>query len=53
MPLPDHIPESIGFFTFFRYIKGFDKLLLVVGTFSAILAGMILPSISLIMANVA
>jgi hypothetical protein len=51
--IPEQPPESIGFFTFFRYIKGFDKLLLVIGTFSAILAGMILPSISLIMANVA
>lgn len=31
----------------------FDKLLFVIGTFSAIFAGIILPSISLIMANVA
>lgn len=51
--MPDQPPESIGFFTFFRYMQRFDKVLFVIGTFSAVLAGMILPSISLIMANVA
>ena len=38
---------------FFSYITFYDKLLLVIGTLSAILAGAILPSISLIMGNVA
>jgi ATP-binding cassette subfamily B (MDR/TAP) protein 1 len=40
-------------FKFFSYITFYDKLLLVIGTLSAILAGAILPSISLIMGNVA
>ena len=47
------MPESIGFMTFFRYMGSTEKLLFGVGTFSALVAGMILPSISLIMANVA
>ena len=38
---------------FFTYITMYDKALLFVGTFSAIIAGAILPSISLIMGNVA
>ena len=38
---------------FFTYITIYDKLLLFIGTLSAILAGAILPSISLIMGNVA
>ena len=46
-------PESIGFFTFFRFMGTFEKTLFGIGTFAAIIAGMILPSISLIMANVA
>lgn len=53
MVVPDQPPESIGFLTFFRYMTRFDKMLFVIGTFSAVLAGIILPSISLIMANVA
>lgn len=38
---------------FFKYISLQDKLLLTFGTISAILAGAILPSVSLIMGNVA
>jgi len=40
-------------FKFFTYINFYDKLLLCIGTIAAILAGAILPSISLIMGNVA
>lgn len=49
----EEAPESIAFMTFFRYMGPFEKTLFGIGTVSAILAGMILPSISLIMANVA
>jgi len=38
---------------FFSFITTYDKLLLAVGTISSILAGAILPSVSLIMGNVA
>jgi hypothetical protein len=53
LDVPKEAPESIGFFTFFRYMTITDKVLFIVGTVSAILAGMILPSISVIMASVA
>ena len=45
--------KQISFFTFFRYLSPTDKCLLYLGTAASILAGMILPSISLIMGNVA
>jgi len=38
---------------FFKYINSDDKMLLYIGTISAITAGAILPSISLVMGNVA
>ena len=38
---------------FFGYLSITDKILLVVGTSSAIIAGAILPSVSLVMGNVA
>mgnify|MGYP000022702068 CR=1 FL=1 len=38
---------------FFSYITLYDKLLLFIGSISAIAAGAILPSVSLIMGNVA
>ena len=38
---------------FFTYITAYDKLLLFVGILSAIAAGAILPSVSLVMGNVA
>jgi len=38
---------------FFSYLSFTDKILLVIGTTSAILAGGILPSVSLVMGNVA
>ena len=38
---------------FFTYITAYDKLLLFVGILSAMLAGAILPSVSLVMGNVA
>ena len=48
-------PEKpqIAFTKFFSYIGTTDKVLLVVGTICSVLAGTILPSISLIMGNVA
>ena len=45
--------EQVGLLKFFSYINWQDKVLLFVGTTAAILAGGILPSISLIMGNVA
>lgn len=45
-------PKQISILKFFTYITTYDKLLLFVGTTSAIAAGAVLPSISLIMANV-
>lgn len=53
VPVPDSGPEAISFFTFFRYLSPTDKVLLGVGTFSAVAAGCILPSIAIVMANVA
>ena len=46
-------PKQLSLSKFFTYITFYDKLLLVFGTISAILAGAILPSVSLIMGNVA
>ena len=45
--------KTIGLGKFFSYLTGYDKLLLFIGSFAAILAGAILPSVSLIMGNVA
>ena len=45
--------RQIPFTKFFSYMTSQDKLLLYVGTFAAIMAGAILPSISLVMGNVA
>ena len=45
--------RQIAFTKYFSYLKGSDKVLLVCGTTAAILAGAILPSISLVMGNVA
>jgi ATP-binding cassette, subfamily B (MDR/TAP), member 1 len=50
---PEEAPRTIPFTKFFTYLTGFDKLLLVIGTICAIIAGAILPSISLVMGNVA
>ena len=46
-------PKQIHFLKFFSYITCQDKLLLFFGTLASILAGAILPSISLVMGNVA
>ena len=46
-------PKMMSFFKFFKYMNTTDRILLGVGTFCALLAGFILPSISLIMGNVA
>ena len=51
-PGADGEPKTISFFTFFRYLSPHDKVLLYTGTAAAVLAGMILPSIALIMGNV-
>ena len=45
--------EQVSLTKFFSYITLYDKLLLTVGTVSAMIAGAILPSVSLIMGNVA
>ena len=44
---------TIPFTKFFSYIKTSDQVLLVVGIVAAVCAGGILPSISLVMGNVA
>ena len=44
--------KPISFFAFFRYLSTADRVLLYLGTLASILAGMILPSISVIMGNV-
>lgn len=51
--VPKQAPESISFFTFFRYMTATDKLLFGIGTISAMIAGIILPSIAIVMATVA
>jgi hypothetical protein len=53
VPIPETSPEAISFFTFFRYMTPTDKVLMGIGTFSAVAAGCILPSISIVMASVA
>ena len=45
--------KLVPFTKYFRGITNFDKVLLVGGTLSAIVAGLILPSISLVMGNIA
>ena len=45
--------EKVSLFKFFKFLSTWDKVLLIIGTLSSILAGAILPSISLIMGNVA
>jgi len=61
-PLTEHKEEPDGdsdelidfsFFKFFSYLRPADKFLLVVGTISALIAGMILPTIAVIMGSVA
>ena len=49
----DEEVKQVSLLKFFTYITLYDKLLLSVGMLSAICAGAILPSISLIMGNVA
>ena len=46
-------PRQVSILKFFTYITFYDKFLLFIGTLSSILAGAILPSVSLIMGNVA
>jgi hypothetical protein len=46
-------PRQISFIKFFSFLTLTDKILLVVGTSAAIIAGAILPSISLVMGSVA
>ena len=46
-------PRQISFLKFFSFLSMTDKILLGVGTSAAIIAGAILPSISLVMGNVA
>ena len=46
-------PRQVSFLKFFSFLSLTDKILLAVGTFAAIIAGAILPSISLVMGNVA
>lgn len=57
MPQPEPQPEQsirqIPFTKFFQYMDSNDRILLYVGTFAAVAAGAILPSISLVMGNVA
>lgn len=55
MPDPTQTDQvkQIPFVKFFSYLDAKDKMLLVFGTLASILAGGILPSISLVMGNVA
>jgi hypothetical protein len=46
-------PKQIRLSKFFQYLDCNDKALLVFGTVASVLAGGILPSISLVMGNVA
>ena len=46
-------PRQISFLKFFSFLSLTDKILLVIGTSASIIAGAILPSISLVMGNVA
>ena len=52
-PPPQQAPRQLSLFKFFKYLRPYDKVLLAFGTLSAVCAGAILPSISLIMGNVA
>lgn len=45
--------KLVPFTKYFHGITNFEKVLLVGGTLSAIVAGLILPSISLVMGNIA
>ena len=45
--------RQIAFTKYFTYLTPTDRLLLIAGTVAAVLAGAILPSISLVMGNVA
>ena len=49
---PSNLPQ-VPLSKFFAYLTAQDKLLLFIGTFAALIAGAILPSVSLIMGNVA
>lgn len=43
---------TIRFVKFFKYISGWDRVYLVIGALGAICAGLLLPSISLVMGEV-
>ena len=45
--------RDFSFFKFFSFLRPSDKFLLIVGTISALIAGMILPTIAVIMGSVA
>ena len=45
--------QSVSIHRFFAYNSGKDNLMLAIGTLGAILAGLLLPSISLIMGQIA
>lgn len=53
LPVEEAPPKQIKFSKFFSYLNTTDCLLLGFGTIASILAGAILPSISLVMGNVA
>ena len=54
LPLPvEEEAKPISLLKFFTYCDYRDKFLLICGTTAAVLAGAILPSISLVMGNVA
>lgn len=50
--LEEEAPRSMAFTKFFTFIEGYDWVLLILGTSSAIIAGALLPSISLVMGHV-
>ena len=45
--------KSVAFTKYFQNLTRFDKVLLISGSLAAIIAGIILPSISLVMGNIA
>jgi len=47
------VPRTIPFTKYYSFLSGFDYFLLIFGTLAAVLAGGILPSISLVMGHVA
>lgn len=53
MPQEQAPPKPIHFVKFFSYLNTTDYCLLGFGTVASVLAGAILPSISLVMGNVA